>query len=114
MALTQARVHAAIDAAVSTTSHAQLHTGDPGAAGTSNVAAGVSRAALAFPAASGGATSDGATFTIPGAGGPYTHVSLWTASTGGTYCGSGGLTPAESFAGAGTLEVTVTVTGASS
>lgn len=85
MALTQARVHAAIDAAVSTTSHAQLHTGDPGAAGTANVAAGVSRAALAFP----------------------------TASTGGTYCGSGTLTPAESFAGAGTLDVTVTVTGAS-
>ena len=114
MALTQARVHAAIDAAVSTTSHAQLHTGDPGAAGTSNVAAGVSRAALTFPAASAGATSDEATFTIPGVGGPYTHVSLWTASTGGTYCGSGALTPAESFAGAGSLDVTVTVTGASS
>ena len=114
MALTQARVHAAIDAAVSTTSHAQLHTGDPGAAGTSNVAAGVSRAALTFPAASAGQTSDGATFAIPGAGGPYTHVSLWTASTGGTYCGSGTLTPAESFAGAGSLDVTVTVTGASS
>lgn len=114
MALTQARVHAAIDAAVSTVTHLQLHTGDPGGAGTSNVAAGVARAALSLPAASGGQTSDETTLTIPGAGGPYTHVSLWTASTGGTYCGSGALTPAESFAGAGTLDVTVTVTGASS
>jgi hypothetical protein len=114
MALTAARVLAAIDAAVSTTTHAQLHTGDPGAAGTSNVAAGISRAALSFPAASAGQTSDDASFAIPGAGGPFTHVSLWTASTGGTYCGSGALTPAESFAGAGTLDVTVTVTGFSS
>ena len=51
---------------------------------------------------------------IPAAGGPYTHVSLWTASTGGTYCGSGALSPAETFAGAGALDVTVTVTGSGS
>ena len=35
---------AAIDAAVATVSHLQLHTGDPGGAGTANVAAGVARA----------------------------------------------------------------------
>jgi hypothetical protein len=114
MALTQARVHAAIDAAVATTTHAQLHTGDPGGAGTSNVAAGVDRVAVSFPGASAGETEDQVTFAIPGAGGPYTHISLWTASTGGTYTGSGALSPAESFAGAGTLDVTVSVTGSSS
>lgn len=111
MALTQARIHAAIDAAVATTSFVQLHTADPGGSGTTGVAAGVARAAISLPAASGGQTSAAASFTIPAAGGPYTHVSLWTASTGGTYCGSGALTPAESFAGAGTLDVTVTVSG---
>ena len=36
------------------------------------------------------------------------------AATGGTLRGPGGGTPAESFAGAGSLDVTVTVTGASS
>ena len=111
MALTQARVHAAIDAAAAPVTHVQLHTADPGGSGTTAVAAGVDRAAITLPAASAGQTSDEAAFAIPGAGGPYTHISLWTASTGGTYCGSGALTPAESFAGAGTLVVTVTVTG---
>jgi len=114
MAFTQARVHAAIDAAVGTVTHVQLHTGDPGGSGTSAVASGVDRVAIDLPAASGGQTEETVTFTIPGAGGPYTHVSLWTASTGGTYCGSGVLDPQESFAGAGTLDVTVTVTGSSS
>lgn len=114
MALTQARVDAAIDAALDTITHVQLHTGDPGGSGTSNVAAGVDRAAITLPGASSGESEDTATFTIPGAGGPFTHVSLWTASTAGTYFGSGALTPAESFAGAGTLDVTVTVTGSAS
>lgn len=108
---TTARINAAVDGAISTSTYAQLHTGDPGGAGTSNVAAGVSRVAVSFPAASSGVSSDDATFTIPGAGGPYTHISLWTASSGGTFNGSGECTPAESFAGAGTLDVTITVTG---
>lgn len=110
MAFTQARIHAAIDAAVDPVTHAQLHTADPGGAGTSGVAAGVDRATLTLPAASGGATSGTATFAVPSESGPYTHVSLWTASTGGTYCGSGMLPPpGESFAGAGSLAVTITV-----
>ena len=41
MAFTTARLNAAIDAALSGVTHIQLHTGAPGAAGTSNVAAGV-------------------------------------------------------------------------
>lgn len=111
MAFVQARVNAAIDAAKASVTHAQLHTGAPGGSGTSNVAAGVSRATLTLPAAAAGASSGAAAFTIPGAGGPFTHVSLWTASTGGTFVGDGALTPAESFAGAGSLNVTVNVTG---
>ena len=111
MSFTAAALNAAIDAALSGVTHVQLHTGAPGAAGTSNVAAGVSRAAVSgVGGASGAADTLTATFTIPGAGGPYTHYSLWTASSGGTFVNDGTLTPAETFAGAGTLAVTINVT----
>lgn len=112
MAFTAARINAAIDAALTGATHAQLHTGAPGAAGTSNVASGVSRAALTGV---GGATAQAdvitGSWTIPAAGGPFTHFSLWTASTAGTFMGDGTLSPSETFAGAGTLNFTITVSG---
>ena len=112
MAFTTAALNAAIDAALGGVTHIQLHTGAPGAAGTSNVAAGVARAAVTgVGGATGAADTLTATWTIPGAGGPYTHYSLWTAITAGTFVNDGTLTPNESFAGAGTLDVTVNVTG---
>jgi hypothetical protein len=108
MAYTTARLNAALDAANSGITHAQLHTGAPGAAGTSNVAAGVSRAALTgVGSAASAADQWTGAFTIPGAGGPFTHLSFWTASSGGTFMGDGTLTPNETFAGAGTLNITV-------
>lgn len=109
MAYTVARLNAALDAANTGVTHAQLHTGAPGAAGTSNVAAGVSRAALSgVGSAASAADVMTCAWTIPGAGGPYTHFSLWTASTAGTFHGDGTLTPNETFAGAGTLNATIT------
>lgn len=111
MAFVVARLNSALDAGLSGVTHAQLHTGAPGAAGTSNVAAGVSRCALTgIGSASAGADSATGTWTIPAAGGPFTHFSLWTASTGGTFVADGTLSPAETFAGAGTLAVTVNAT----
>lgn len=114
MAFTTARVNAAVDAALTTTTHVQLHTGAPGAAGTSNVASGVARAALTKGAAGTPTAKQAvstASWTIPGAGGPYTHFSMWTAVSGGTFTGDGALTPQETFAGSGTLALTMTVTG---
>ena len=93
--------------------YVQLHTGDPGAAGTSNVAAGVSRAALTVPAPSGASVTATATFTIPAAGGPYTHVSLWSASTGGTWCGNDN-SPDVTFSSSGTLAYSLALTSAAS
>lgn len=90
--------------------HVQLHTGDPGAAGTSNVAAGVARAALTVPGASGAVVTATATFSIPGAGGPYTHVSLWSASTDGTWCGNDN-SPDVTFSAPGWLGYSLAVTG---
>jgi hypothetical protein len=111
MAFVTARLNSALDAGLSGVTHAQLHTGAPGAAGTSNAAAGVSRCALTgIGSASSGADSATGTWTIPGAGGPFTHFSLWTDVSAGTFVADGTLDPDETFAGAGTLAVTVNAT----
>ena len=76
----------------------QLHTAAPGAAGTSNIAGNATRkdARSAWAAASSGSKvtdvdidwSDAEVDT----GEDYTHVSFWTAASGGTFGGSGTLT----------------------
>jgi hypothetical protein len=112
MPLETARVTAAVDTSVTDVTHIQLHDGAPGVAGTANVAAEVAaRLAFVFPSATDGETEQVGTFDITGAGGPYTDITLWNASTDGTLQGQAALTPEEVFAGAGELEVTVTVTG---
>lgn len=64
----------------------QLHTGDPGAAGTSNVATTNTRNAITWAAASAGSMSLSSLSDFTGAASEtITHVSLWTASTAGTF-----------------------------
>lgn len=113
MALNQARVHAALNAAVEDFDFIQIHTGDPGASGTSNVATAVAdaRIPITWSAAAGGQKTATVTFTVTGASAPLTHVSGWSADSSGTHQGNAQLTPAEGFAGAGSLQVTVTLTG---
>ena len=63
----------------------QLHTGDPGAAGTSNVSVGsASKVALTQAAASGGAIALNGTppsWTNGGTSETITHISVWDTST---------------------------------
>lgn len=114
MAFVEARVNLAVDAALGETVYGQLHDDDPGGSGTANVAAAVDgREEFDFPGASSEETTDTVTFTITGAQAALGYITLWTAATDGTFLGSGVVTPAEAFAGAGTLDVTVTVTGSS-
>lgn len=68
----------------------QYHTGDPGSAGTANVGSST-RAAIAFPAASAGSSTQTGTSTLTGwAGGSVTisDGTLWSASSAGTFRGS--------------------------
>ena len=68
--------------------YAQLHSGDPGAAGTSNVTT-AARQAMSWDTAANGdmvQTTD-IPFTGVAANGGVTHVSFWSASTGGTCYG---------------------------
>lgn len=74
----------------------QLHTGDPGAAGTANVSAVTTRNALTLAAPSGGssALSSLAAYNMT-ATETISHFTLWTASTAGTFIGSGQLAAAK-------------------
>lgn len=74
----------------------QLHVGDPGAAGTSNVATETTRKEVtsSFAAASGGTCTTNAAITWTSVAGTedFTHFSLWSASSDGTFYGSGTIT----------------------
>jgi hypothetical protein len=71
----------------------QLHTGDPGASGTSNVAGNATRKQVSFDAASGGAIANDTAITWTSGevdtSEDYTHWSGHTASTAGTFICSG-------------------------
>ncbi len=67
------------------------HLGDPGAAGTTNPAADTTRVQALFASgAAAGAISNttAVEFTAVTTTETYTHVSLWSASSGGTFLGS--------------------------
>lgn len=88
--LSTANANLAAAAAVGTNAGwAQLHTGAPGAAGTSNQASVTTREAVAWGSASGGVettTSVGAWTAWAGTNGQViTDLSLWSASTAGTF-----------------------------
>jgi hypothetical protein len=84
----------------------QLHTGQPGAAGTSNISVGSStRVAIAFATESGGAnaqTGTAPTWTNGGTSETLTHVSLWSAATSGTFYWSFPLTATQAWAATNT------------
>jgi hypothetical protein len=78
----------------------QLHTADPGSAGTTAVANGGTRQQAAFGTASGGSISTNADLVWTSVSGAetYSHVSFWTASTAGTFLGSDDLAATKTVA----------------
>ena len=72
----------------------QLHTGSPGAAGTSNVAGNSTRKAIAFNAASGGisASTSDVTWTNVSTTETYSHFSLWDLVSAGNFLADGTMT----------------------
>lgn len=91
----------------SAATHAQLHTGDPGAAGTSNLTT-ASRRPISWAD-----TDDGdmdvttpIAFTGGAANGAATHLSFWSGASGGTYYGSVSLGAGTTFNAEGELNVT--------
>lgn len=76
----------------------QLHTAAPGAAGTTSIATETTRKSVSFGAAATVSSvstmkNDAAiTWTSVAGSETYTHFSLWSASTSGTFLGSGTVT----------------------
>lgn len=90
-------------------SFVQLHTGDPGAAGTTAVSSVTTRPAATFNAASAGSkTLNGAlTWTSwAGTNGEVvSHISLWTAASAGTFKQSIALTASKTMNTGDTLSL---------
>lgn len=92
------------------TNHIKLHTADPGSAGTTAAAAGDTTRKLATMAsASGGSKAQ------TGSTGPWTnvsttetltHISIWTASTAGTFKASAALTASQAWVNTNTFTLT--------
>ena len=98
--------------------YVQLHTGAPGAAGTTNVAGNnVRQAAGAFNTPASGATTNSApvNWSSVSTSETYSHVSLWSAASGGGFIASGSITAGAILVGqtftipAGGLSVTLPV-----
>ena len=99
----------------------KLHTGDPGAAGTSNAATETTRQAVTFSAASSGAITNSAdiAWTNVSTSETYSHWSAWSASTAGTFLCSDALNVAKAVTAgdnftipAGDLDIDITVIAA--
>lgn len=90
----------------------QLHTGAPGAAGTSNASAETTRKQLSFgTAAAGSIAATEVTWTSWSAGAETeAYVSYWTLATGGTFLASSQLGSSKTMSNGDTLGVTVTAT----
>jgi hypothetical protein len=91
-------------------SYIKLHTGDPGSAGANNAAAGsTTRVAQGFAAASAGSKAGNGTapvWTNGGTSETISHISLWTASSAGTFVLSGALSASKAWASTDTLTLT--------
>ena len=88
----------------------QLHLGDPGSAGTSNVAAETDRVQATFgSAASGRAISNTAVieWLAVAATETYTWVSLWSASTSGTFLGRDDLSSSAAVTAGDTFRIPI-------
>ena len=92
------------------TCYVKLHTGDPGSAGATAAAAGsTTRVQATMAAASGGSkamTSMASSWTNGGTSESLSHISLWTASTAGTFNASAALSSSKAWASGDTFSLT--------
>ena len=87
--------------------YVQLHTADPGSAGTSSVAAETTRKLASFSAAASGAitTSGALTWTSVAGTETLSHVSFWDAASSGTFLGSDALNTPRAVTAGDTFEI---------
>lgn len=106
--LAAAAVNGWLDGTFATAScYVKLHTADPGSAGATAAAAGsTTRVQATMGAAAAGSkamTSMASTWTNGGTSETLSHISFWTASTAGTFNGSGALTAPQAWVSTNTF-----------
>lgn len=86
----------------------QLHTADPGTAGTTAVAGNNVRKSVTFAAAASNSkvTNADITWTSVSTTETYSHVSLWDASAAGNFLWSGALTASKAVTAGDTFTLT--------
>jgi len=109
--LAAAAVNSFLDTTFATAScFIKLHTADPGASGATAAAAGsTARVQATMAAASAGSkamTSMASTWTNGGTSETLSHISIWSASTAGTFNGSAALTASQAWASTNTFTLT--------
>lgn len=112
-----AGANTALDAEVAAYAWMKLHTGAPGASGTSTAAGNTTRKQVTWSASSGGAVSNSGLiqWTNVSTSEDYTHFSMWSASSAGSFGFSGPVTAAPVTAGnnfeiaVGDLDVSLTL-----
>lgn len=92
--LSAAAANAALDAALAVYTWVKLHVGAPGSAGTSNPATETTRKQATWRASALGASSQSNALTWTSVAGSedFTHFTVWTASTAGSFGLSGTIT----------------------
>lgn len=104
MALLDATLDIGMNAIAASITHLGLATADPGTTGA-NPSAAARVAATWATSANGDTVTTSKAFTGGAASGPVTHVTFWSAASGGTYRGSQALTGDQSFNAAGQYTV---------
>ena len=88
----------------------KLHTADPGSAGATAAAAGdTTRKQATMASASGGSKAASASvgpWTNGGTSETLSHISIWSASSAGTFNGSAALTASQAWANTNTFTLT--------
>jgi hypothetical protein len=91
------------------TVYVQLHTADPGTAGTTAVSAGsTTRVAVVFGTASAGAvtmTTSNPQWTNGGTSETITAISIWSASSSGTFLASGQLSSSQAWSSGNIIQL---------
>lgn len=83
----------------------KLHTGDPGAAGTANVATEATRKKVTLTGTTTLKNSGAVEWTAVSTTEEYKWVSIWTASTAGTFLGRGELEAAKAVSAGDTAKL---------
>lgn len=100
----------ATNATAPVATYVKLHTGDPGAAGANNAAAGsTTRNVVTFNSPSGNAialTASPSQWTNGGSSETLTHVSVWDASSAGNFLWSAALSSSQAWVSTNTFTLT--------